>query len=413
MNIFLTILLILNLHIAQIVESHVNLYYDEEFTLNTLNEHIDWEVDPCDDFHEFVCGTFFKNNFNGTNSISYNSEGILRESYYNSEIISVALEKEKSVKKVADIHNYFANYNDALMSDVELYLEYLYSYVNLYIKLNYFLKYNNITFALKFAQKVFRDVEIETKLLIKEKDWLDKETKEMLLEKLKTLVFNYDIYKVIANKEYFDYCIDDIPFDSSKHPRKVVMDIRNHIFKWDYFLDDAGVIGHEILHAFDRRGRTFDQYGNLKNLTTEKSDKEFQMRERCLIYQYGNQTIEDIDKKVNGTATLDENLGDNGAIKLAYRAYLKYVKRLNYKMKPLKGKKELSPNQLFFVGGGKFWCLKYSQKLLSEIAEGPHAPVKIRLNTYVSNFKPFAKAFNCKIGTPMNPKNKCEVWKHK
>ena len=28
----------------------------------------------------------------------------------------------------------------------------------------------------------------------------------------------------------------------------------------------------------------------------------------------------------------------------------------------------------------------------------------------LSNSSPFSKAFNCKAGSPMNPKKKCEVW---
>uniref|UniRef100_A0A0N4ZHN6 Peptidase_M13 domain-containing protein n=1 Tax=Parastrongyloides trichosuri TaxID=131310 RepID=A0A0N4ZHN6_PARTI len=308
----------------------------------------------------------------------------------------------------------------------------------------------------------------ETILLIKEKDWLDEETKEMFLEKLKTLKFNFIIHKDIANNEYFNYCIDAIPFDSSKLPHEVLEDITNY-FKNDSYYPDNGkiscseiiefaifnkhkngvyiskynlltitlplimdpyfnkqfpiplnygllaeTIGHEILHAFDTSHRIFDQYGNLRSITTEKSDEEFQIRERCLIDQYSNQTIEGTDENVNGVRTLNENLGDNGGVKLAYRTYLKYVKRLNYNMKPLKGKKELSPDQLFFVSGGRFWCSKKSKQSSSKgVDENVHAPAKNRFNTYISNFKPFSEAFNCKIGTPMNPKNKCEVWRHK
>uniref|UniRef100_A0A0N4ZHN5 Peptidase_M13 domain-containing protein n=1 Tax=Parastrongyloides trichosuri TaxID=131310 RepID=A0A0N4ZHN5_PARTI len=259
----------------------------------------------------------------------------------------------------------------------------------------------------------------EAFLLINEKDWLDRETKEMLLEKLAFLNFDFTINKGIANKKYYEYCINAIPFDSSKLPQEAIEDIKNYINVYSHRLkfDEIScyeLIGHEILHAFDTNNRLIDQYGNSKKITTEKSDKELKTREQCLIDQYSSQTIEGINKKVNGTATLDENLGDNGSIKLAYRTYLKYVKRLNYKMKPLKGKKKLSSNQLFFISGARFYCYKRSKESLIEQQEkDEHTTEKNRLMTSLSNFNPFAKAFNCKIGTPMNPKNKCEVWRHK
>ncbi|KAK6055097.1 hypothetical protein COOONC_07398 [Cooperia oncophora] len=33
-----------------------------------------------------------------------------------------------------------------------------------------------------------------------------------------------------------------------------------------------------------------------------------------------------------------------------------------------------------------------------------------RVNLPLRNFPPFAEAFNCSIGTPMNPYEKCRVW---
>uniref|UniRef100_A0A0K0EU55 Peptidase M13 C-terminal domain-containing protein n=1 Tax=Strongyloides venezuelensis TaxID=75913 RepID=A0A0K0EU55_STRVS len=38
-----------------------------------------------------------------------------------------------------------------------------------------------------------------------------------------------------------------------------------------------------------------------------------------------------------------------------------------------------------------------------------HSPKDVRLKVTISYYKPFAKVFNCKIGTKVNLKNKCEV----
>ena len=39
-----------------------------------------------------------------------------------------------------------------------------------------------------------------------------------------------------------------------------------------------------------------------------------------------------------------------------------------------------------------------------------HSPGNARVNGAVSNFKIFAKTFNCPINSKMNPKDKCEIW---
>lgn len=58
------------------------------------------------------------------------------------------------------------------------------------------------------------------------------------------------------------------------------------------------VIGHELTHAFDNLGRKYDKAGNLVNWWEPESDKEFHSRIECLIHQYGNYTVEDVNQNV-------------------------------------------------------------------------------------------------------------------
>lgn len=46
------------------------------------------------------------------------------------------------------------------------------------------------------------------------------------------------------------------------------------------------VIGHEITHGFDDKGRLFDKEGNLQKWWTEDSIDEFHDRSQCLIGAY-------------------------------------------------------------------------------------------------------------------------------
>ncbi|EEC06628.1 neprilysin, putative, partial [Ixodes scapularis] len=100
--------------------------------------------------------------------------------------------------------------------------------------------------------------------------------------------------------------------------------------------------------------------------------------------------VEEHYSNINGVNTQGENIADNGGIKEAFNAYKKWVKQ-NGPEARLPGLK-YTPQQLFWISAANMF------NVLCRVI-GP-----------TSNSPEFAAEFNCPVGSPMNPVNKCIVW---
>lgn len=58
------------------------------------------------------------------------------------------------------------------------------------------------------------------------------------------------------------------------------------------------VIGHEITHGFDDEGRQFDKDGNLNDWWEEDTKTAFIKKAQCIIDQYGNYTVPEVNLNV-------------------------------------------------------------------------------------------------------------------
>ena len=111
---------------------------------------------------------------------------------------------------------------------------------------------------------------------------------------------------------------------------------------------------------------------------------------------------------VNGNLTLGENIADLGGVKQSYRAYKSWETRHEAPESMVPG---LTNDQLFFVNFAQTWCTVATPEYLRvQVATDPHSPGKFRANVPTSQSPDFAAAFSCAEGTPMNPKDRCEVW---
>jgi predicted metalloendopeptidase len=58
------------------------------------------------------------------------------------------------------------------------------------------------------------------------------------------------------------------------------------------------VIGHEITHGFDDIGSKFDKNGNRISWWTNNTLEAFNARKACIIDQYSNYTVAQVNLKV-------------------------------------------------------------------------------------------------------------------
>ncbi|XP_050440640.1 endothelin-converting enzyme homolog [Adelges cooleyi] len=168
------------------------------------------------------------------------------------------------------------------------------------------------------------------------------------------------------------------------------------------------VMGHELTHAFDDQGREFDRFGNLHQWWNNKTVEKFKTATDCMIKQYSNYKINGIN--INGKRTLGENIADNGGLKAAYRAYAKRLEEgraHSYRLPAV----HLTTQQLFFVSFAQVWCSSSTDASLKlQIEKDLHSPSQYRVNGPLSNLEEFSKVYNCELGTPMNPEEKCIIW---
>uniref|UniRef100_A0AAY5JYJ0 Membrane metallo-endopeptidase-like 1 n=1 Tax=Esox lucius TaxID=8010 RepID=A0AAY5JYJ0_ESOLU len=170
------------------------------------------------------------------------------------------------------------------------------------------------------------------------------------------------------------------------------------------------VIGHEITHGFDDNGRNFDKDGNMLNWWSNYSAEHFKDQSQCMVQQYGRFTWKLAGgQNVSGINTLGENIADNGGVRQAYKAYMKWLEREGEELR-LPGL-DMDHKQLFFLNFAQVWCGAYRPEYASHsIKTDSHSPLEYRVLGSLQNFGAFSEAFQCKPGTPMNPDMKCRVW---
>ncbi|XP_065564793.1 neprilysin-1-like [Artemia franciscana] len=156
-------------------------------------------------------------------------------------------------------------------------------------------------------------------------------------------------------------------------------------------------------------GRQYDKKGNLQQWWNNQTIKAYRTLINCFVEQYGNYKIQEIDQNLNGRLTVLENIADNVGLKIAYKAYKKWVER-NGSEELLPGL-ALSHEQLFFLGYAQIWCeLTRPEEAVTRSRTSRHPPGYLRVRGPLSNLKQYAMAYSCPTNSKFNPDSKCSVF---
>ncbi|XP_064467508.1 neprilysin-1-like [Ornithodoros turicata] len=313
--------------------------------------------------------------------------------------------------------------------------------------------------------KLVEDLRETFALVLNESSWMDAETKEEALRKLKLTEANIAYSDKILNNTYLDRKFHSVNewnnetsfldvftnFTYSQVTRELKKLHRSHnrtdedpmqAAVADAFYSREGntvnfpagilqipfyalglpiavnmgaigvVIGHEITHGFDDMGSRLDSEGNLRNWWTNATRAHYEEKAQCFIHQYSDIRDEETNMTLEGINTLDDNVADCVGIRVAFKAHqIAQRHKENKPVRTLPGLKKYSAEQMFFIAMAQTWCTNTRTEKLRELIQyDDHSPAKYRVNVPVANFGEFAKAFNCPEDSPMNPKHKCILW---
>ncbi|WP_418317069.1 M13 family metallopeptidase [Piscinibacter sakaiensis] len=181
--------------------------------------------------------------------------------------------------------------------------------------------------------------------------------------------------------------------------------------------DDAGnyggigmVIGHEIIHHFDDRGRQFDADGNLADWWAAADATAYRQRADRVVALYGGyEPLPGL--RINGRQMLGENISDLGGMQIAFDAYKLALERQKREGRPAPTIDGRTPEQRFFIANAVIWRTKQrAQALEQQIRTGQHSPGPYRVRGPMSNMPAFAAAFGCRAGDPMVAGDPVAVW---
>ncbi|XP_075744221.1 neprilysin-1-like [Rhipicephalus microplus] len=266
-------------------------------------------------------------------------------------------------------------------------------------------------------------------VLIDLNTWMDSDTKERARQKLHHLQMNIGFPPWIKSDRDLDEYYKDVP-DLRKEEffvgllRKLkiynrIMYARLRRFKKaeDFGPINFGalgtIMGQQLTYGFGEQGALYDEHGKLVDWWSRETHRKFIIGARCLSEQYDqfNNPITGMKLSVNNT--LETSIADNAGLRLAFKAFRVYMTKYEerYGMYSIPGMEPWTMEQVFFIAYALSRC-EVSRKRSMYFYLRPRDQIPNRFRTIIPlmNFERFSAIFSCKVGTIMNPDQKCIVW---
>ena len=154
-------------------------------------------------------------------------------------------------------------------------------------------------------------------------------------------------------------------------------------------------VGHEMIHAFDDKGRKFNFAGELHDWWMPDDAAEYEKRVQIIVEQANQFQVH--GKPVRGKLTSNENIADLGGLRLALRA-LQAQPGFDPEVK-IDG---FTLVQRFFLAWAQCWRQNITQDFsLQLLTMVPHGPLEMRVNGPLKNMPEFHATFQIPAESPM------------
>ncbi|EGI67062.1 Endothelin-converting enzyme 1 [Acromyrmex echinatior] len=312
------------------------------------------------------------------------------------------------------------------------------------------------------ASDMMDDIQKEVEYQIKDSDWIDEDTKDFVLAKLvhmekfigypnwyrnNTIVKRYYQGLIIGNS-YYENTLSYERYSKWKELRQLLQEdeddeitnIMNPVMVNAFFSPDLNsvalsaadfqsplfafgrpqainygivgtIMGHEVNHGFDDSGHLYNRKGKIVEWLSAMAEA-YGKRAECFVEQFNNYAINKISNTIKdyGNQTAGENIADTMGLEAAFKAYQRRERECGKPNTVLPGQENLTNDQLFFLSFANLWCEDPAMSA-SKAKHDVHSIGRLRVIGTVSNSHDFAKAYNCPVGSAMNPEKKCHIWK--
>ncbi|KAK7580187.1 hypothetical protein V9T40_000816 [Parthenolecanium corni] len=296
-------------------------------------------------------------------------------------------------------------------------------------------------FTPRFIEKMFKNIKKSYEKSIRETRWLDQQSKEQTLKKIRSMKIQIGFDNSMLKSETIDREYEQINIQPDNYFKSLAtlyqLERKKELFKifvrndlmipistLEFPLYDLGlealnygitgfIIAHEVGHAMDVAGSGYDAKGNQKHCLTENSRKTFYEIIQRFIDTYNKYEVYFADREpvqVNGQISVNENMADWQGFNMALMAYKMYEKEYGIKPKLIQFE-DLSPEKLFTLAFASEYCIMPRiGHVIRQATAMTHLPDGIRLNGNLKNSRHFSEVWGCADGSPMNPPDKCEIW---